>query len=560
MAQPPRLTPANALRAGAAAFQARRYDEAHQLLAGLSHPQALNMAAVSAQKLGNGDGAAALFAKASRLAPTDADIANNRGHFELERSDMAAAERWFRAALSARPNLVAAGIGLAKVQAARNAWGQAADAWRNVLASAPTSRAARYGLGTALLESGQVEAAADLFQDLLNERDAPAVAYMLGRACLELNAFERAEPYLTEAHSAAPSIHSLRTLANLYWMQGETSAFDRLVERAPPALRTLAIRLVLETGDTARAQMAWDKAFRGDTHETDAWTLAALIAREAGDSARAASAADKALSLAPADQAAMDARIVADLMLGDPDAALARLRPLRSADPQGQLWLGHESVARRMAGHATVSGLCDTDRYVRAYTIAPPEGFGSLDGFNRALADVMRDLHNFTVRPLDQSLRGGTQTTRNLLDYDHPLIKAYIAALDAPIRQYLTDIGRAPDHPMTARNTGDYRFKGMWSVRLTGAGYHEAHMHPEGWISSAYYVAVPGGTAEAEDKAGWIGFGKPPYATRPDLDALKWVAPKVGMVVLFPSYMWHGTRPISDTAERMTAPFDLLPG
>ena len=36
------------------------------------------------------------------------------------------------------------------------------------------------------------------------------------------------------------------------------------------------------------------------------------------------------------------------------------------------------------------------------------------------------------------------------------------------------------------------------------------------------------------------------------------IQPKEGRLVLFPSYMWHGTIPFS-SGERLTAPFDVVP-
>jgi hypothetical protein len=37
------------------------------------------------------------------------------------------------------------------------------------------------------------------------------------------------------------------------------------------------------------------------------------------------------------------------------------------------------------------------------------------------------------------------------------------------------------------------------------------------------------------------------------------VQPRPGRLVLFPSYMWHGTMPIEGEAPRMTIAFDMVP-
>lgn len=123
----------------------------------------------------------------------------------------------------------------------------------------------------------------------------------------------------------------------------------------------------------------------------------------------------------------------------------------------------------------------------------------------------------------------------------------------------MADIGKGVDHPLTIRNSGEYRFNGCWSVKLTGGGRHVNHIHSEGWISSAYYASVPAETQSGEGKAGWIKFGEPPFVTAPEAPPQKWIQPEAGLLVLFPSYLWHGTEPISEGATRITAPFDVVP-
>ena len=95
-------------------------------------------------------------------------------------------------------------------------------------------------------------------------------------------------------------------------------------------------------------------------------------------------------------------------------------------------------------------------------------------------------------------------------------------------------------------------------MRLNDGGYHVNHLHPQGWISSAYYVALPAETADERSKSGWIKFGEPRLPT-PGADAAYFVEPRVGRLVLFPSYMWHGTTPIHGPEPRLTIAFDAIP-
>ncbi len=552
------MSPSQAYQAGTQAFNEKRYEQALEHLQYIQHPHALHLAAISAQKLGHTSIASGLFLKASKLAPNDPNIANNHGHFHLTNNDTASAKTRFESALKSAPNLPAALIGLAKIEATEKNWGAAHAKWSKVLQVSPGSAVSQYGLATALLELGKAEEAGAMFSTILGEGQAPEPLFMLGRAHLEQNQLIEAEACFRSSYEQAPTEHALRNLANLLWMRGDLPQFHSLIENTQQNLKPIAIRLLIESGDLDRAEHAWQAAYSETSPDKTAWLLKASLARELQNADDIAFSVDKALAFDAKDLVALDLRIVADLMLGQAEKALQRLAPLRSAYPQSQHWLAHEFSAHRML--RTNSPLLDCERFIRAYDLETPPGFESLRDFNTKLGATLKDLHTLQSRPLNQSLRGsGTQTIRSLTDHKHPIIEAYIHALDVPIQQYLSDIGRGASHPTSARNRGTYQFSGMWSVHLRGSGFHEKHVHPEGWISSAYYVGVPPGTDSSPEQAGWIGFGAPPYKVSPELSELKWIAPKPGRLVLFPSFMWHGTNPVIEQAERLTAPFDLIP-
>ena len=119
--------------------------------------------------------------------------------------------------------------------------------------------------------------------------------------------------------------------------------------------------------------------------------------------------------------------------------------------------------------------------------------------------------------------------------------------IDAPILDYIARLRTDLDHPTDRRAGAGYRLSGSWSVQLLPGGYHIDHVHPRGWLSSAYYVELPGETADDAGRAGWIKFGEPGVslaACPPE----HFVKPEAGMLVLFPSYMWHGTVALTKAA------------
>jgi hypothetical protein len=209
----------------------------------------------------------------------------------------------------------------------------------------------------------------------------------------------------------------------------------------------------------------------------------------------------------------------------------------------------------RMLEHPEYRVWCYYERFVRTYEIPPPHGFFTTEAFNAGLAALLRTQHKTNAHPLDQYIPNGSQTGRSLLSLDEPVIKHFLAAMDIAVRDYA---GRLRENdPIGARRSKHSRYGGLWSVRLTDGGYQPSHVHDRGWISSAYFVSIMPGERPKDAKAGWLKFGepnRPPAGCGPE----KFVEPEPGMLVLFPSYMWHGTVPF-EGAERLSLAFDLVP-
>jgi uncharacterized protein (TIGR02466 family) len=201
--------------------------------------------------------------------------------------------------------------------------------------------------------------------------------------------------------------------------------------------------------------------------------------------------------------------------------------------------------------------LFDYDNLVGTYDIGTPEGWETQAAFLEDLAAVLRPMHRYGQHPTNQSVRKGSQTQHTLTGSDAPALKAFFKAVETPMAAHLAKLGQGAD-PHRRRNTGRYRIKGAWSVLLRPGGFHNDHFHPEGWISSAFYVETPD-EALRRGREGWIRFGQPPFRTEPPMEAERYIKPQPGRLVLFPSYMWHGTVPFTTREARLTLAFDALP-
>jgi len=238
---------------------------------------------------------------------------------------------------------------------------------------------------------------------------------------------------------------------------------------------------------------------------------------------------------------------------------MAECATLLQATPDDQYLIAMQTTALRLLNDPRYEALCDYGNMVLAQILETPPGWSDLAGFLTELTSRLNALHNpHGHRLLYQSLRQGTETTQDLSRSEDPVIQALFHAFAAPIARYREHIGQGED-PLRRRNRGASRFNGGWSVRLHCAGYHTSHVHPRGWISSACYIQLPDSMRAGHTGEGILSFGAPGMVTTPSLDAELSVRPEVGLLVLFPSYFWHGTVPFHSEQPRLTVAFDVVP-
>jgi tetratricopeptide (TPR) repeat protein len=237
------------------------------------------------------------------------------------------------------------------------------------------------------------------------------------------------------------------------------------------------------------------------------------------------------------------------IRLGDWQAAATHAQEAARLAPHDQSAWALLSVAWRLLDDAREDWLIDYEAHVLLTTVV---GIDWLE-----LAANLTARHRTMAHPADQSLRGGTQTRGTLFESPDPLVQALKEAIRTAIRGQIGALPHDPAHPFLSRNSGDISFPTSWSVRLRGAGFHVSHIHPEGWLSSALYIALPPEVGEGD--AGTLAFGVPDAALGLDLPPRRIVRPRVGQLVLFPSFVWHGTVPFQSDQPRMTVAFDAVP-
>lgn len=440
---------------------------------------------------------------------------------------------------------------------------EAARRFGEALAANPASGVAEHNLAACLGDAGRWPEARPHIQAAFTKGvDAPETWLILGRCELALGDLDAADAAFRQGIRRRPDMYDAqRELAQLLWMRtgdlgAATTEVERALASAPGNVALLIVKAqALEFAGRPEDAFALMSRLAGQMPNQPALLIqAAQLATTLCRSGEAVALASSAQRLAPTELPVLITLVEALLAAGEAQKASDIAGDIRRKWSTNQHAIALQATAWRMLGDPRYSELHDYASLVGASMLDVPPGWASLDAYVADLSAALMELHTFEEHPFNQSLRHGSQAV-DILQRDHPALKALPQALDGPIRRRLAELGTGDD-PIRARNRGTYAFQGMWSVRLKPGGYHIDHVHPQGWLSSACYIE----TVPPKGREGWIRFGQPGVRTVPPLEAEHYVEPKPGMLVLFPSYMWHGTVPFGGDARRLTFAFDLAPG
>lgn len=528
---------------------------------------------------------------------------NNLGNVLRARSDWAGAEACYREAIRLKADYVEAHYNLGLALKAAKQFGEALNAFKDAVRLRPDHPESLVQIGAIFQEAGRLLEAVAVLERAVTVRPKYYDArYYLGTTLTALDRYGEAVAQLSEAVALRPEGHeALGALANALQHAGRSEEaleiYWRAVQAKPDDMRlhhdfnnlawTLGRRDVhLKSYGFARQRMPGspdillgeaELRFKFAQYEA-AETLLRRAHELAPERADVADALARSLSAqkkfdesyrqfekaiaAKADSVAYRQGYAAALLNGgQPKEALRLLEEARVLRPLDQLTLGGMLLAYRELGDSRYARLFDPEKFVRVFDVPLPRGFADARAFNQALAGALAEMHDGRkVEPFDQTLRGGTQTFGYLFKQDDRLIQAAREAIETCVRLYIQDLPEDGDHPLLMRKASDFTFNGSWSCRLKSSGFHTNHVHPMGWISSAYYVDLPDAIDDEAGKQGWLKFGESHMRLSDNDRAEHHVKPAVGRLALFPSYFWHGTVPFQSSQNRLTIAFDVVPG
>jgi tetratricopeptide (TPR) repeat protein len=437
----------------------------------------------------------------------------------------------------------------------------AARCYARDAAARPHSAVAEHNLAATLGDLGDFGgAAAASARALAKGGDAPETWLVRARALQGTGDLDGADAAFRAAlDRRADYAVAHRDLAQLRWMRSaDPDAALHALDAAPdtPALALVRATVLAGVGRLPAARQVLDAALARDPASLPLRLAAAGLAGQAGAADAQLDHATAALRAAPAAVEAARAAAEALLHLGRTAEAQALLARILAAAPDDQAALALACTADRLLAPPDDPGWVDDPALVGTRLVDVPPGWPTRAAFLADLAAALAALHGWRTHPLEQSLRHGSQTQVDLTRVDVPAVRALFVVLGGAIDAHVAALGRGDD-PVRRRATGRWRFAGAWSVRLLPGGFHTDHVHPQGWLSSAFYVALP--DAVARPPQGWLALGRPGVPTRPALPPRRHVRPEPGLLALFPSCLWHGTEPFAGQEPRLTVAFDVVP-
>ncbi|MEK9670993.1 MAG: tetratricopeptide repeat protein [Rhodospirillaceae bacterium] len=532
------------------------------------HADALHLLGIALTQSGRGDEACEALTRAVELNPQNPDYLNNLGLLLYYRRDYDEARARLEAALAISPDSADALNNLGMTLQKLNKTAEAVECFTRSLEFDPSNWETLHNLGGAYQAAGRLEDARRAFLE-----------------SLRLN---------------ADNVNGLTNLAMIQFaLNDPAQGFDccwKAIRKQPDFFD--AHKLFY---DMRVAGQGGEDAFESFRWACDAHPDKASVHRQFGDIyafldrfAEAEPWLRKAVEIAPDDINCLSSlgwycanigkhdeagRLLAKAAAMEPDDPQIRhrygqalLQGGRFADAVGQLEIAH-NLRPRINGiladmitamHETddprLADWLDYDRDVVPRLVDVPAGYGSLGDFNEALHAELEPRHGDKAAPSDQSLRGGTQIPGNILEDASLVIRAARDAIAGAIASYLSELTEDKSHPFRRYLNRDFRFTGSWSTILYGAGYDMSHIHTDAWLSGVYYVKVPDLPENLwESGEGCIQFGEPPeeYVSEKNRKR-RIIRPQPGMVVPFPSYVWHGVLPFTREGLRHAIAFDVV--
>jgi uncharacterized protein (TIGR02466 family) len=387
----------------------------------------------------------------------------------------------------------------------------------------------------------------------------------LKRADLHINYLqnERAAEVLRGITDPALRPFVLLAHARLALSQGAAADALALANQARPLAREssyLAIILGTALMAAGQAQEALAPLTRaGNAGRGGAWFLLGLAYQRLQNAGEAVAAYRRGYAFDRDDFGPANNLMSALMEARDYAGAVEHADHLLASKPGHTTSLAYKYIALGELGRQDeLNAFADYDKLIAREKLAPPPGYKDLADFHAALA---REIAAEPTLAYERNTTRFGYQTDDVGFSTSPAIRTLNAMLTAAVQRRADLARRSPSHAFDKYAPQDFRLY-SWGVIIREKGHQAPHFHPHGWLSGVYYIEVPDDITENDpERSGWIEFGRgderwnKPTTKMP----VRQVRPETGVLLTFPSYFWHNTRPLRSDKRRISFAFDVIP-
>ncbi len=391
---------------------------------------------------------------------------------------------------------------LAHALTKRGRFNQAIELYRSLLQAAPGDHMSWYNLAAAL--SNHTD------QTLLNE------GIEVARRCLQLK------------DDCAPA-HECMALCNekLNYLPAALVCIDAALRVAPDNLQYTLVkaRILYHQNELTKSQNCVDAVLRVQPENARALRLGGMLQLKRSEFDRASQSLQRAIELRPQDQRAL-------------------------------AYFNLVGIAQNKT-----SELNEINAFVQAEPLPLAAEFNDLSAFNSALKHDVMNHSLLRKNPAGLAARNGHMTDDLMAD-ETVAICAFKRQLEEAIHDYIEQLPDDAGHPFLKHKSTEYELN-LWATWVKGDGFIDKHIHEESWLSGAYYVDVPEITQDSQSHQGYFQYGCIPadmlHLQNVDNASFGYIKPQPGLLVIFPSYLYHQTIPHESEDDRISIAFDLTP-
>ena len=202
----------------------------------------------------------------------------------------------------------------------------------------------------------------------------------------------------------------------------------------------------------------------------------------------------------------------------------------------------------------------DTDYAIGKLLRIPPFEMFRLEENNGELIHALiHDINTSKIGERKQKrLSFGVQSSGNLFKRPEQSFKILEGALIELIKNYHLRFENMPCEFIHSFPK-NIEFSSSWFVKMQSGGHLSSHIHEDGWISGAVYLAIPKKRNHPDEGAIELSTDGDEYPRMHNDFPKKTLLPEAGDVIFFPSSVFHRTIPFSSDEERICIAFDLKP-